>query len=658
MSLDDIFAKGGALSASLPNYHPRREQIGMAKAVEKVLLSGGKAVLEAGTGTGKTFAYLIPIIQSGKTALISTGARGLQDQLASKDIPLLTNALGRTVDMTVLKGRNNYVCHQAVVQNSDSANNQWFAEQEKQGWQKIHDFMATTSSGEIGEVQGIPQNSPLWPAVTSTRETCDGQGCDYYSKCFLYKARARAKEADIVIVNHHLFLSDIVLRDSGVAEILPDRDVVVFDEAHLLPPLATQFFSKSFASKAFLHLIKRLTKLAGKELPPPNDIPAHCQQVTAALDSWLQVSGTFTDNRYSASEMTGHKGWMASFTELHNSIATLEKALLPHVAKSEKIQSIALRIKEHLQFLAQWQSDNTSQDEEAMMQIHWVEMALTQSTANRQPHSQVTLYMAPVSGRYHFARQWESVQSVILTSATLSVNKSFKSFCDEVAVAEETAQSWDSPYDFAGRTMLYLPNNLPPPTDREHTPAVVACALPLIEANKGRAFMLFSSLSAMRWAAKLMAAPLQAAGIEILKQGDMANDVLINQFKKADKAVLIGSLSFWQGVDVKGPTLSLVIIDKIPFTPPTDPVLLARDKWRKTRGEDPFMFNQLPNATILVKQVAGRLMRDFSDYGLFMVGDNRLQTRGYGKKILHSLPPMKQNSDAAAALKFLQQFKS
>ncbi len=644
MDIEELFADGGVLSRTLPTYSARHEQIAMAREVENTL-SGGCAVLEAGTGIGKTFAYLIPIIQSGLSALISTGARGLQDQISQNDIPLLAKALNRNINMTVLKGRSNYLCRDAVKKNSAVFNHELIQEETGE-WQVIQQFMAQTDSGEISEIKGISQRSPIWQAVTSTKETCDVQACDHYNECFLYKARARAKNADIIIVNHHLFLSDVTLRDSGVAEILPSRDVLLFDEAHILPQLAPQFFSKSLSTKQLSRLLILLERTIIDQVTINNDITAHSKRLQASINTLLSLGDNLPNSRYSVTEVTKQTDLAKAINQMSVMLQGLTEALLPHIDKSEKLSKTTLQIKEYWQFLNKWQQTDSSVDEDSMLTIHWLE--------KNQNH--ITLFMAPISGRHYFKRQWQTTKAIILTSATLSIANDFKNFCEEIGIDKSHAKSWDSPYDFANRTLLYQPPNLPLTNDSEHTKAVVNAAIPLIRVNKGRAFILFSSLRAMDTAADLLTKALSKDDIIIFKQGDMPNDTLLRQFKTTPQSILIGSQSFWHGVNVQGPALSLVVVDKIPFTPPNDPILMARDEWRKQRGEDSFMHNQLPNAVILMKQVAGRLMRDFNDYGIFMVGDTRLKTRGYGKKILQSLPPMKPCFNNDEAVSFLQSF--
>ena len=640
MEIESFFAKDGPLAAAMPGYRPREGQIAMAKTVEESL-NGGCHVLEAGTGIGKTFAYLAPIMQNNRTAIISTGTRALQDQLFLHDIPFLAKVLKRPIRATVLKGRGNYLCRR----NMAAGNNVLI--DDDGNWRELLKFSAETTDGDIRGAAGIPFNSPLWGVATSTRESCSVQSCDYYNECFLYRARAKAREADIVIVNHHLFLADVRLKEEGIAEILPDRDVLLFDEAHLLPQLASQYFGDSLSSIRLLRVAADAERAA-----------ANCTEGAAILQAarllratvgGLLEAANFSEQRINAEESLQNKDWQDAIRRLAMGLKGFSERLMVCVSDDESIANLAERAVADERFLSRWCGEEetplTNDDESAAKTptVRWLE----------KRDNSVVLNEAPLSGRDVFSRQWEKSRCVLFTSATLSVGDNFDDFNDETGIADAPEYSWPSPYDFDKRSLLYLPPNMPAPNSAEHTQAVVQKALPLIRANNGRAFVLFSSLRALALGCNELRAQL-GAEYEVLKQGEAPNDELLRRFRIAKSAVLAGSQSFWQGVDVKGRALSLVVVDKIPFTPPDDPMLTARDAWCKKRGEDPFMRNQLPAAAILMKQVAGRLLRDFDDRGVFVICDPRIKTRGYGKVILKSLPPMRRTVDGKEAANFLR----
>ena len=640
MEIESFFAKDGPLAAAMPGYRPREGQIAMAKTVEESL-NGGCHVLEAGTGIGKTFAYLAPIMQNNRTAIISTGTRALQDQLFLHDIPFLAKVLKRPIRATVLKGRGNYLCRR----NMAAGNNVLI--DDDGNWRELLKFSAETTDGDIRGAAGIPFNSPLWGVATSTRESCSVQSCDYYNECFLYRARAKAREADIVIVNHHLFLADVRLKEEGIAEILPDRDVLLFDEAHLLPQLASQYFGDSLSSIRLLRVAADAERAA-----------ANCTEGAAILQAarllratvgGLLEAANFSEQRINAEESLQNKDWQDAIRRLAMGLKGFSERLMVCVSDDESIANLAERAVADERFLSRWcgeeETSPTNDDESAAKTptVRWLE----------KRDNSVVLNEAPLSGRDVFSRQWEKSRCVLFTSATLSVGDNFDDFNDETGIADAPEYSWPSPYDFDKRSLLYLPPNMPAPNSAEHTQAVVQKALPLIRANNGRAFVLFSSLRALALGCNELRAQL-GAEYEVLKQGEAPNDELLRRFRIAKSAVLAGSQSFWQGVDVKGRALSLVVVDKIPFTPPDDPMLTARDAWCKKRGEDPFMRNQLPAAAILMKQVAGRLLRDFDDRGVFVICDPRIKTRGYGKVILNALPPMRRTVDGKEAANFLR----
>ena len=639
MSIERIFESGGALARAMSGYRPREGQMEMARAIEESAARGGCHVFEAGTGIGKTFAYLAPIIENNLSAVISTGTRALQDQLFLGDIPLLEKALGRKVKAAVLKGRANYLCKRNIASGGEG-----MLEGEDDGdWAKINVFASQTNDGDIRGASDVAADAPAWQAAVSTRENCPVQKCAFYDKCFLYDARARSRDADIVIVNHHLFLADMRLKEEGVAEILPARDVLLFDEAHLLPQLAPQYLGDGVGAGQLLRLIKQ----------SKSSSPA-ARALLAAVDVWLREISRFDDARVTRQVVVENKNAADAGLRLLKALLVFGDDLIKRAAEDETAANCgetALRCARQIEewFADEKESNNNGDDgdgddEPPVPRVKWLE----------KTNKSATLHSAPLSGREAFKRQWENCNCVVFTSATLSVGGGFDDFAHAAGLDSAEGKLWQSPFDFAGRSMMYLPPNLPQPSRAaEHTEATVSAAIPLIKENGGRAFVLFSSRRALEAGAKLLRDWLPDDYI-VLKQGDESNERLLAKFRGAEQTVLAGTLSFWQGVDVKGESLSLVVVDKIPFAPPDDPMQAARDNWRRARGEDPFRKNQLPPAVTLMKQVAGRLLRDFDDYGVFVACDPRLTERGYGKVILRSLPPMTRAQTSEQAAEFLR----
>ena len=673
-----LFSADGFLAQALADYRPRQGQIEMAEQVMQALDGGGHYVLEAGTGIGKTFAYLTPIIESRRSALISTGARALQDQLSQRDIPALAQALGHPVSLAVLKGRANYICQQAVADPAATAG--LLPAAENDDWQKIMHFAATSEEGDLRALTTVPSDSPLLAHAVSTRESCTVQKCPHYDNCFLYRARRRAQQADIVIVNHHLFLSDMRLREEGVAELLPTRDVVIFDEAHLLPQLAPQFFGAQVSTAQLQRLFKQTRQLGELLGDSGGALLPLTAAAKAALDPVLALSQQyFSADKIPAAAALAKSDWTEAVQTLTQACRQLAEKLVSCAGNpdAEKIVALAQRALQDSKTLTDWlgsagndaaanSADPAGAPAAAAASVPAAAAAPANNDADTDPtvgwldyhdkSGNLIFYQTPLTGRTLFARQWAQLPTILFTSATLSISGNFTDFCEAVGLEQSSNHSWDSPYDFAARSLLYMPPDLPSPVSDQqaHTAAVVRAALPLLLANGGNAFVLFSSWRALRAAAALLQEPLAAADITILQQGDLPNDALLKLFREQSRAVLLGSQSFWQGVDVRGAALSLLIVDKIPFTPPTDPLLQAQNDWRQRRGENPFRRNQLPPAILLMKQVAGRLIRDYDDYGVFMMGDPRLGSKSYGKTILQALPPMPLCRDGAAAADFLR----
>ena len=636
----DAFAKDGPLSRALPGYEPRPAQIEMAQQVAAALDSRKRIILEAGPGVGKTFAYLAPILLSGGSALISTGTRALQDQLFQRDLPAMRKALGISASAALLKGRANYLCRLHLQEANQMGG--FFGDKQLA---KVNQFARRTEDGDISKADAA--KGRIWDAVISTRENCVGQKCEHYKECFFYRARERARRADIVVVNHHLFLADLRLRDEGVAEILPRRNAVIFDEAHLLPELATQFFGEQASTMQLSRLARDCEKAAKLDCPEKIALQSAARMLGNSAAQTAAEMENSEGEKIPRNDALQNSSLCRSLAELLDAAESLAAALGGESDLSERLARCRDRALAEKEILSRWlaaDSDSESEGgEKTAGTVRWME----------QRKSGISLHSSPLEAGEIFSREAAGEErAAIFTSATLAVDGEFDDFRRSLGLDDVNALAWQSPFDYEKNALLFLPPNLPPPNSDEHTQAVIKAAAPLIRASRGRAFLLFASLRAMRRGAEILRENL-GDDFYFLTQGDSSPAELLRQFRRREKAVLLGSYSFWVGVDVKGEALSLVVVDKIPFIPPDDPVMRAREQMWKKRGESPFLRTQLPVAVMLMKQAAGRLIRDSTDKGVLALCDPRLLTKNYGRIILNSLPPMKECRDSAVAENFL-----
>ncbi|OGA03821.1 MAG: helicase [Betaproteobacteria bacterium RIFCSPLOWO2_02_64_14] len=617
--LDEFFSAHGALARVVHGFRARPFQLEMARAVAQAIESNSVLVAEAGTGTGKTFAYLVPALVSGGKVVISTGTKTLQDQLYDRDIPTLRAALKVPVSIALLKGRANYVCHHHLER--VLADGRLPAREDARHLAVIERFARTSQNGDRADCATVPEGAAVWSYVTSTRENCLGSECRHYDHCFVMRARAQALEADVVVVNHHLFFADLVLRDEGVGELLPACNTVIFDEAHQLPETASLFFGDSVSTTQLIELARDIrleAAVAAKDYAP---LPAAAQ----ALDKAAR------DLRLALSEESG-----TALARLDDLGAELQE----QGKRSEELERCRQRALTLAECTERWRSGADGS------RVRWVELFGHALHLNSTPLSIAGTFRAQIE---EHARAW------IFTSATLSVGGDFSHYCGELGLQDAHSVSWDSPFDYEHQALLYVPETLPDPNTPEHTPAVIEAALPLIEASGGRTFVLFTSLRAMREGHALLEAAFARRrwDFPLLAQGMGSRSELLERFRRLGNAVLAGSHSFWEGVDVRGEALSVVVIDKLPFAAPDDPVLAARIDKMNQEGRNAFLEYQLPEAVITLKQGAGRLIRDENDRGVLMICDPRLITRSYGKRILGSLPPMRRTRNAAEVVRFL-----
>jgi ATP-dependent DNA helicase DinG len=646
--IDRLFDAGGSLAQNVPGFHPRRSQTEMAKAIADAIAGQKTLIAEAGTGTGKTFAYLVPALLWGGKVLVSTGTKNLQDQLFLRDIPTVRRALNVPVSVALLKGRANYVCHfhlERTLQNGR------LTSRDDVGYlREISRFIKTTSTGDKAELARVPETAPVWNLVTSTRDTCFGAECQYYQDCFVMKARKEAQQADVVVVNHHLFFADVALKDTGVAELLPSANTVVFDEAHQLPETATLFFGETVSTSQVLELCR---DVLAEGLAHARD-GAEWPKVVAPVERAARdLRLTFPQDvvRMAAHQIASSSAFFPALETLKQELDAMIATLETQAERAESIEQCRTRAIDVAARLAKWnngKSETKVEAEPGQERVQWIEAF----SSSLQLH-QTPLSIAPV-----FSRQREgSPRAWIFTSATLAVKNDFTHYSAQMGLTDEQAQSWPSPFDYERQGLLYVPTSLPEPNSFGYTDAVIDAALPVIEASGGRAFLLCTTLRAVNRAAERLREEFDKRKLPfpLMVQGEAGRTELLDRFRAAGNAVLIGSQSFWEGVDVRGEALSLVIIDKLPFAPPDDPVLAARVEAMEKRGLNGFVHHQLPEAIINLKQGAGRLIRDESDRGVLMICDPRLISKPYGRRIWQSLPPFKRTREVEAVLEFFRQ---
>jgi len=638
---DDILGAEGPLARSLPGFAPRAEQLEMARCVGQALAALEPLVVEAGTGTGKTFAYLVPALLSGRHVIISTGTRTLQDQLYHRDLPAVSAAIGRPVKVALLKGRANYLCRHRLGLARAERELPLHDNGDARALERVSEWSQRTRNGDISEVAGIAENHPVWPVVTSTRDNCLGTACAQFNDCHVFAARRAAQAADIVIVNHHLLLADLALKEGGVGDLLPGTEAVILDEAHQVPEIAAQFFGASLGARQLTSLIRDSRAELHATQHGGNTIDACLKALEIGVAEfrqelprgekrieWAALSSTAAE-RLAEIE--------AQLQQMHENLSAIGagSAGLEHCA--QRAHDLVARCAELRTF-----------DEESG--VRWIEVFAQSWTLQYTPFEIANRLQQFISGH---ACAW------IFTSATLAVGEDFSHFTHRIGVPEARTVRIDSPFDYRRQALLYLPQSMSEPSDRDHATDVLRAAWPLLEAAGGRAFLLFTSHRALAEGAAWMRSRI-SAGVQfpVLIQGDAPREQLLRQFRELGNAVLLGTGSFWEGVDVKGQALSLVVIDKLPFASPDDPVLAARLESIRRHGGRPFSEYQLPQAVLALKQGVGRLIRDSADAGVVMICDPRLTTRSYGRVFVESLPPMPATVEVREAIALLERVTS
>jgi ATP-dependent DNA helicase DinG len=642
--IDRLFGAGGPLAPAVGSFSPRRSQTEMAKSIATAIADQKVLMAEAGTGTGKTFAYLVPALLWGGKTIVSTGTKNLQDQLFSRDIPTVRAALRAPVSVALLKGRSNYVCHYHLER---TLQNGRLTSRDDVGYlREISRFIKMTSSGDKAELSKVPENAPVWNLVTSTRDNCMGAECQYYQDCFVMKARREAQQADVVVVNHHLFFADVALKDTGVAELLPSANTIIFDEAHQLPDTATLFFGTTVSSSQVLELCR---DVLAEGLAHARGGPDWAKVVMAVEKAARDLRLTFPQDsmRLALPQIPTSSEFFPALDKLQTELDGMISVLEDQAARAETIEACRVRAVDLAAAYKAWKPDpkgKVAAGEEAVL---WVEAF----------SSSVQLHKTPLSIAPIFSNQREGTpRTWIFTSATLAVKSDFKHFSNQMGLTGEPAMTWPSPFDYEQQGLLYVPNGLPEPNSMGYTDAVIDVALPVIEAAGGRTFFLCTTIRAVKHVSERLRREFADRGLDfpLFVQGERGRTELLDSFRSAGNGVLVGSQSFWEGVDVRGDALSLVIIDKLPFSPPDDPVLAARIEVMEKQGMNGFMHHQLPETIINLKQGAGRLIRDETDRGVLMICDPRLISKPYGKRIWQSLPPFKRTRVEADVIAFFK----
>ncbi len=628
-----LLGEDGPFAKLVPGFAARTQQQEMAERVAEAIEKGNHLIAEAGTGTGKTFAYLVPAIMSQSKVLISTGTKNLQDQLFHKDLPIVTKALSVAATVALLKGRANYLClHRLDLAEQEG---RFRTPEMANSVIQIREWSAKTSSGDIAEMSSISEDDMIWSSVTSTSDNCLGSDCDYFENCHLIDARRQAQAADIVVINHHLLFADMMLRDDGFAELLPQADAIIVDEAHQLAEVASSFFGESLSGNQLLELARDCEAEYITEInEDPNFI--RIASVLQKLTKDLRLSFGMEQRRADWQSIAHDKEFKKSLLAVSEQLTELEKQLTPLAERSKGLESCYERCVELRSRFVKLTTD-VPEDH-----IHWFE------THRRS----FTLHITPFDISEIFHSQMQAMNVVwMFTSATLTVANSFDHFKQRLGIETDNTAIWDSPFDYNKQAVMYVPEFLPEPTAPEYTETVVEKALPIINACQGGVFFLFTSHKALQQAAELLDGELD---VPLMVQGDKPRDVLLSEFRHHGNAVLLGTSSFWEGVDVRGEALTCVIIDKLPFASPGDPVLKARIDNIRKNGGNPFIDFQLPTAVITLKQGAGRLIRDVNDRGILMLCDPRLLTKSYGNIFLDSLPAMMKTRNQQKVVGFLK----
>lgn len=643
--------EGGALANAIPGYAPRPAQQRLGVAIAETMADRGALVAEAGTGTGKTYAYLVPALLSGQRVIVSTGTKALQDQLYHRDLPKVREALGLGLRTALLKGRSNYLC----LQRTELAKGApvFSGREQIAQFERIVQWSKRTRRGDLAEIEDLPEDSPLRGLVTSTVENCLGSECPFWQDCFVVKARAEAQAADLVVINHHLLLADLAIKEEGFGEILPGASAFVLDEAHQLPDLASQFFGESVSARMLIDLTRDAIGACGKVAGSLAAVSPAVRELEAAI-RLLRAQCEGLPQRGTLALLLDHHADMPALVRtLDAAMAGLVAAVTPLKEAAPEFAAVLTRLELFQTRLRAWAQgapgllETDDGDDAANACSDAADGAQDEDRADTASHGEVRWFeltqrgfafsITPldVAGPLRRYRE-QSKAAWIFTSATLAVGGDLKHIAWKLGLHEPRTLLEQSPFDWKTQSLAYFPPGLPEPSSRDYTERVVAAVRPVLEASKGRAFLLFTSHRALREAAALLA----GGPWPLFVQGTAPRLQLIEQFRASGNGVLLGAASFWEGVDVAGDALSVVVIDKLPFAAPDDPVLEARLEAVRRRGGNPFLAEQVPTAAIALKQGVGRLIRRHDDRGVLVLCDPRLVSKPYGRVFMASLPPL------------------
>ncbi|HHX8489568.1 TPA: ATP-dependent DNA helicase [Vibrio diabolicus] len=629
------FSSDGALGKAIPGFQARQPQIDMAEAVSSAIKDQTQFVVEAGTGTGKTFAYLVPALLSGKKVIISTGSKNLQEQLYHRDLPLMVNALGFYGQVALLKGRSNYLCldrlSRQMVESHTNESDPTLLTQ----LVKVRAWSSETKTGDLGDCDDLPEDSMIIPTITSTNDNCLGKECPSYTDCFVLKARKRAMDSDLVVVNHHLFLADLAIKETGFGELIPEADVFIFDEAHQLPDIASEYFGQSVSSRQIHDLAK--------------DIEIAYRTEAKDMRQLQKVGDKLMQSAMDMRIVLGEPGFRGNWREALQS-GSIKRELL-RLTDSLELAIDVLKIALGRSQLLDTAFERANLIKGRIDRVCDVDITGYSYWYDTSPRH-FALHITPLSVADKFHEQIEIKQGAwIFTSATLAVSGDFKHFTERLGLKPTKQFSLPSPFDYQKQARLCVPRYLPEPNSNGLADKLVRMLAPVIEENDGRCFFLCTSHSMMRELGEKFREVLE---LPVLMQGEMSKQKTLAEFMELGNALLVATGAFWEGIDVRGDALSCVIIDKLPFTAPDDPLLKARIEDCRLRGGEPFAEVQIPDAVITLKQGVGRLIRDQKDHGALIICDNRLVTRDYGGIFLGSLPPIPRTRDLDGIKAFLK----
>lgn len=632
--VEQYFTEDSPLKKELPHFSPRAGQLQLAQKIAEAILENKHLIAEAGTGTGKTFAYLIPALLANKKVIISTGTKALQDQLFYKDLPLVKGSLKKPIKIALLKGRQNYICQHYLTENTEQLS---FVNKETiTAFQEVRTQHARTKFGEISEIKSIPEDSEVWRHITSTRENCLGQECHFFQECYVNKARKRALEADIVVVNHHLLLADYQLKEDGFGELLPDTELIIWDEAHQIPEIATRFYGQSISSRQLLDLANDVDieyLLNAKDM---KQLSQASHQLSKAVKDMRLALGN-TGLRQAWATVAYDKACQQAIEHVQDALDELAEPLQLASERSKNLENYWERLQD---LMIRFEKLTGEPD---VNTIHWFETFAHSFVINQ----------SPLVVKEAFQKTLDDLNAAcVFTSATLTVNHNFQHYLEQLGLETDETIQVSSPFDLLSQALLYVPRGIPDPKSPKYTESIVNAAIPVINAARGRTFFLFTSYYSLNQAAELLKTQID---FPLFIQGTQPKDTLLKSFVDSGNGVLLATTSFWEGVDVRGQALSCVIIDKLPFSVPNDPIHKARSESLRQQGKQPFYAYSLPQAVIMLKQGVGRLIRDLEDKGVLMLCDPRMIGKDYGRIFLETLAEYPRTRDLQKTMTFLEE---